>query len=142
MADLVWALVAFFLTILIFSYLFGDNPLFRIASYIFVGVTAGYAAVMICYYILLPRLVYPLVFGTTEERFLVIVPIVLSVLLLAKLFPPIAKVGNISLGYLAGAAAATIADGVAVIINGNSLDDNFSIPVFSGLVMTGAAAFF
>jgi len=44
--------------------------------------------------------------------------------------------------YLAGAAAATIADGVAVIINGNSLDDNFSIPVFSGLVMTGAAAFF
>lgn len=44
--------------------------------------------------------------------------------------------------YLAGAVAATIADGVCIIVNGTGLDDNFSIPVFSGLVMTGAAAIF
>jgi dolichol kinase len=44
--------------------------------------------------------------------------------------------------YLSGAAEATIADGVAVIINVNCLDDNIFIPVFSGLVMTGAAALF
>jgi len=44
--------------------------------------------------------------------------------------------------YLAGAAAATIADGVCIMVNGKSLDDNFSIPVFSGLMMTGAAAIF
>ena len=44
--------------------------------------------------------------------------------------------------YVAGAAAATIADGVCIIVNGKGLDDNFSIPVFSGLVMTGAAAIF
>lgn len=44
--------------------------------------------------------------------------------------------------YLAGAAAATIADGVAIIIGGKGLDDNFSIPVFSGLVMAGVAALF
>jgi dolichol kinase len=41
--------------------------------------------------------------------------------------------------YLAGAAAATFADGVAVIIRNRSLDDNFSIPVLSGAVMGGAA---
>jgi len=44
--------------------------------------------------------------------------------------------------YLAGAAAATIADGVCIIINGKGLDDNFSIPVFSGLVMAATAAIF
>lgn len=38
--------------------------------------------------------------------------------------------------YLAGAAAAAFADGVAIIIGEKSLDDNFSIPVFSGLVMS------
>ncbi len=41
--------------------------------------------------------------------------------------------------YLAGAAAATFADGVAIIIGGRSLDDNFSIPVFSGALMSGVA---
>jgi dolichol kinase len=41
--------------------------------------------------------------------------------------------------YLAGAAAATFADGVAVIISGRSLDDNFSIPVFSGALMSAVA---
>jgi len=38
--------------------------------------------------------------------------------------------------YLAGAAAATFADGVAIIIRERSLDDNFSIPVFSGALMS------
>jgi dolichol kinase len=41
--------------------------------------------------------------------------------------------------YLAGAAAATFADGVAIIIRGRSLDDNFSIPVFSGALMSATA---
>ena len=41
--------------------------------------------------------------------------------------------------YLCGAAAAAFADGVAIMIAGHSLDDNFSIPVLSGAVMSGAA---
>ncbi len=41
--------------------------------------------------------------------------------------------------YLAGAAAATFADGVAIIIGKRSLDDNFSIPVFSGALMSAVA---
>ena len=39
----------------------------------------------------------------------------------------------------AGAAAATVADGVALIVGGWSLDDNFTIPVLSGAVMSGVA---
>ena len=41
--------------------------------------------------------------------------------------------------YLCGAAAAAFADGVAVLVQGRSLDDNFSIPVLSGALMSGAA---
>jgi dolichol kinase len=41
--------------------------------------------------------------------------------------------------YLAGAAAATFADGVAIIIRNRSLDDNFSIPIFSGALMIAVA---
>jgi dolichol kinase len=41
--------------------------------------------------------------------------------------------------YLAGAAAATFADSVAIIIRNRSLDDNLSIPVFSGALMIAVA---
>ncbi len=42
--------------------------------------------------------------------------------------------------YLSGAAGAAFADGVAVLVKGRGLDDNFSIPVLSGAVMSGAAS--
>mgnify|MGYP001455180353 CR=1 FL=1 len=38
-----WSIV--FFTICIFSYLFGDNPFYKVAEHIFVGVSAGYIAV-------------------------------------------------------------------------------------------------
>ena len=44
--EVVWSIVSFVVTLLIFSYIFGDNPLFRLASYAFVGVAAGYAVVV------------------------------------------------------------------------------------------------
>jgi dolichol kinase len=40
--------------------------------------------------------------------------------------------------YLAGAIGATIADSVAVVIRGRGLDDNLSIPLFSGILMSVA----
>ena len=42
--------------------------------------------------------------------------------------------------YFAGAVGATVADCVAIIIHNKGLDDNFTIPVFSGLLMVAAAA--
>jgi dolichol kinase len=44
--------------------------------------------------------------------------------------------------YFAGAVGATIADCVAIIIHNKGLDDNFTIPVFSGLLMVAAATIF
>ena len=41
--------------------------------------------------------------------------------------------------YLPGAAGAAFADGVAILVRGRGLDDNFSIPVLSGALMSGAA---
>ena len=37
--------VAVILTLFVFSYLLGDNALYRLAEHIFVGVAVGYAAV-------------------------------------------------------------------------------------------------
>lgn len=40
--------------------------------------------------------------------------------------------------YLAGAVGATVADTVAIVVRGRGLDDNLSIPLFSGALMSAA----
>ena len=109
-----WTLIAFILTLLIFSYLFGDNIIFRLVSYIFVGIVAGYGVVLVIYQVILPRLVYPLLYGTGQSPIPTLVAIVLSVLLLFKLFPRATNLGAIPMAYLVGVGAA-VAIGGAVI---------------------------
>ncbi|HPT36986.1 MAG TPA: hypothetical protein PLZ44_01715 [Methanothrix sp.] len=43
--------------------------------------------------------------------------------------------------YLAGAATAAFVDGVAIIVHGMGLDDNFGIPVLSAAVMSAITLF-
>jgi len=110
-ADLIWTIVAFVLTLMIFSYLFGDNLMFRIATYLFVGVSAGYVATMLIYQVILPRLVWPAIKG---DFLTVLVPLILSLFLVAKLFPRFSSLGNIPMGYVVGVAAAVIIGGAVL----------------------------
>lgn len=105
--DIIWTLVGFVMTLLIFSYILGDNPLFRIGAYLFVGVSAAYVALLVIYQVLMPRLVEPLLGGS----FLLVIPLVLGLLVIAKLFPRFSGVGSLSMGYLVGAAAAVAVGG-------------------------------
>jgi hypothetical protein len=105
--DLVWLIVSFLVTLLIFSYIFGDNPLFRLASYAFVGVAAGYTAVIVVEQVLLPKLAVPLLGG----NLLMLVPLVLGVILLLKLFPRYSRLGTLPMAFLVGVAAAVAIGG-------------------------------
>src|SRR5574340_389485 len=109
--DLVWTLVAFLLTIFVLSYVLGDNELFRLAIMIFVGVSAGYAAVVIIYQILLPRLIMPLITSPLAEKTLLIIPAVLVILLLFKLSTKLSVLGNPSMAFLTGVGAAVAVGG-------------------------------
>ncbi|MEE4195574.1 MAG: hypothetical protein V2J07_10295 [Anaerolineae bacterium] len=105
-----WLFVGFFLSLMVLSYLVGDNPMFRLAIYLFIGVTAGYLAVMIVYQIILPKLVLPMKWG--GEYFLwSLVPWALSILLVTRLFPKVSRLGNIPLAYVVGVSSAVIISG-------------------------------
>ena len=110
-ADLIWTIVAFVLTLMIFSYILGDNLMFRIATYLFVGVSAGYTATMLLYQVILPRLFWPALQGGLLT---VLVPLILSVFLIAKLFPRFSSLGNIPMGYVVGVAAAVVIGGAVL----------------------------
>jgi hypothetical protein len=113
-ADLIWAIVGFLLTIMIFSYIFGDNPLFRLAAYVFVGVTAGFVTITVVTQVLLPQLWLPLMSGSLAQRLIALIPLVLSLVLLLKVFPPTARYGNIPMAYLVGAGAAILIGGAVL----------------------------
>jgi len=113
-ADIPLGLVSFVLTLMVLSYLIKDNPLFRVAVYIFIGVSAGYAAVVAWYQVLQPRLFQPLLTGSLLDRGLAILPLLLGVLLLMKISPRTAALGNPSMGFLVGVGAA-VAIGGAVM---------------------------
>jgi hypothetical protein len=108
--DFIWVAVSFILTLLVFSYFLGDHAVYRFVMALFIGVSAGYIAVVLIFQVILPRLVVPLVSGDQ----MVLIPLILSGLLLLKLSPKFSRLGNIPMAYLVGAGAA-IAIGGAVM---------------------------
>lgn len=109
--DLIAGVIAFLFTVMILSYLIGDNPLFRVSIYIFVGVSAGYVAMVAWWQVLWPYVVIPAVSGTPMQRVLLAVPILLGGLLLMKAWPPLTRLGMPSMGLLVGVGAAVALGG-------------------------------
>lgn len=108
--DLISGVLSFLFTLLIFSYLLGDNPLFRIAVYIFVGVSSGYIAAVVWWQVILPRLFNPLVTamlsGSIAEKIFMLVPLLGAVLIFMKVSPRLAGMGRIAMAFLVGVGAA------------------------------------
>lgn len=109
--DTIWIWVGFILTLLIFSYLFGDNFLFRLAAYLFVGVSASILAVMVVDQVLVPRLFNVFLSGDLRRILLILPPLILGILLFFKLSPRLSPIGNVSMAYLVGASAAVMISG-------------------------------
>lgn len=112
--ELISGVIGFLLTLMVLSYLIGDNALFRFAIHIFVGVSAGYVAAVAIYQVIWPYLLIPLVTASMLERGLLIVPLLFSALLLMKISPRLSWLGGPAVGYLVGAGAA-VAIGGAVL---------------------------
>jgi hypothetical protein len=109
--DLAGAVVGFGLTLMVFSYWVGDNFLYRLAIHVFIGVAAGYAAIIAINSVILPRMILPILNGGSGERVLALVPMVLGWLLLTKISPRLAPFGDAPLALLVGVAAAAAIGG-------------------------------
>ena len=107
--EVLSAFIGLILTLMVFSYLIGDNPLFRVAVYVFIGVASGYAAAVVWNSVLTPKLFAPL--SDPKRLTVLIIPLVLSISLLAKLSPRISWVGNFAMAVLVGVGAATALGG-------------------------------
>jgi hypothetical protein len=82
----VW--VAALLTLGIFSFLYKDNPAYKLCEHLFVGVSAGYYVVLNYYSVVKPNLLDPLFLGVNGHHdLLLVIPLALGVLLFSRFFP-------------------------------------------------------
>src|SRR5437870_2390013 len=82
----VW--IAALLTLGIYSFLYKDNPAYKLCEHLFVGVSAGYYVVLMYFSVVKPNLLDPLFTDFTHERhFLLVIPLALGILLFSRFFP-------------------------------------------------------
>jgi len=110
--------IAAILTLCVFSYLLGDNALFRVAEHLFVAVAVGYAFVVALHQVFWAKLLSPMIValddGNAGRVLLLLVPLVLGLLLLFKSSRragPLSWFGNLSVAFLLGVGAAVAITG-------------------------------
>jgi hypothetical protein len=113
-SDLAGGIAGLLLTLMVFSYLLGDNFLFRLAIHIFIGVSAGYVAVMVVYNVLFPQLILPFLSGDRVRMLFVVLPLLLSGLLLTKSSTRLANWGSPAVAYLVGVGVAAVVGGAVL----------------------------
>ncbi len=99
-------MIGFLLTLFVFSFVYKDNPLYRLAVHMLVGLSAAYATIVVVQQVILPVLDSIRRDPVSISSILWLVPLLLSILLISKMVPPIAWIGNSSMAFLIGIGAA------------------------------------
>lgn len=114
--DRVATIAGAVLTILIFSYLLGDNFLYRIAIHIFIGAAAAYTLIVAVESVIIPWVTLTFVGNSSDTSLKVIgaLPFVLGLFLLLKLIPGLSRLGNLGLAAVIGVGTALALWGAVV----------------------------
>jgi hypothetical protein len=106
MNETIGLLIGFTLTLMIYSYIIGDNPLFRLGVNILVGVSGGYVGVIVLREVILPVFAQLITNPTSPNSLLWLVPILLGLLLILQRLPGFSWLGDNALALLIGVGSA------------------------------------
>lgn len=143
--------ISLVLSLMVFSYLLGDNILFRIAVSIFVGLAAAYTTIVTVQSVIYPAIL-PVLDGrwelfSWESGFFILTPLTFGLLLLFKPVKQLRPLTNFALAFLiaVGSAAAVVGAVSGTLIpivastaqlstSGNALDLFSSILIVIGVI--------
>ncbi len=113
-AQVLIDLIAVILTLMVLSRIVGDNPLFRVAQYLFVGVSLGYAFVVVYHQVFKPTVLQ--ILGGLNDPALVLahlLPFLIGLLLLPRIIgrQQASWFANIPLGFIFAVGAAVALSG-------------------------------
>ncbi len=95
------------LTLCIFTFLYKDNPFYKFAEHLYVGISAGYWAAMEWHNVFLPNLWKPL---TQQGKLLLLVPFAFGILLFSRFTKKFSWLSRWSMALIIGIYA-----GIAII---------------------------
>jgi len=99
-----WVATGF--SLCIYSFLYKDNPFFKLGEHIFVGVSMGYLLTITHYEVMINKLYSPV---TQQGKWWLLIPALLGLLLLSRFLPPISWLSRISFAFILG-----MSSGVAI----------------------------
>ncbi|MFZ8846693.1 MAG: hypothetical protein ACO2O6_05795 [Candidatus Hydrothermia bacterium] len=115
--DILGIWIAAFLTIAILSFIFGDNPIYKLAEHIFVGVSAGYGVILALNQAIWPSIQMGLMPNQHFFiKFMTIIAIILGILTLIRLeifsyiLPSIVWISRIPIAFVVG-----IGSGITIV---------------------------
>jgi len=103
--TLIGTWLAGFLTLAILSFLYKDNPFYKLAEHLYVGVSAGYWVIYVWGFDVWPMLVDGFRRQTGVEKWILLVPGALGVIMLSRWFPRIGWLSRWSIAFTVGIGA-------------------------------------
>jgi hypothetical protein len=105
MMQVIGTWVAAGLTLAIFSFLYKDNPFYKFAEHLYVGVSAAYAILYTLYFDVKPLLYEKFLTEHGAEKWILIVPAAFGLIMLARWIPKISWLSRWSIALTVGIAA-------------------------------------
>ena len=93
-----------FFTFSILSFLYKDNPFYKLAEQIFVGLSAGYWLIYTIYNILIPNL-YDKLMSNFHANAVLLIPAILGILMLIRIFPKLEWLSRYPIALVIGTSA-------------------------------------
>jgi len=97
-----WVWVAAIMTLAIFSFLYRDNPLYKFAEHLFVGVSVGYAIAVSWDRVFLPKIWTGLVL---HRQWSMLPPVILGLLYISFFFPRYTWIARYPISFMMGFSA-------------------------------------
>ena len=95
----IWNWVALFFTLCVLSFLYKDNPFYKLAEHVVVGVSVGFGMVYWATMAFYSKFYMPL---TQQHKYIYIIPAILGLMLVLRLFPRVSWLSRYPFAFLIG----------------------------------------
>lgn len=102
--EIVGAWIAVGLTLFMFSFLYKDNPFYKVGENLYVGITIGYFVIQLWYKTWIDK-VWDVLTGQAHDRFVILIPVLIGALLLTRFVPKVAWMSRWAFAFVIGYGA-------------------------------------
>jgi len=97
--QLAWQTLAAFMTLAIFSFLLGDNPVYKFAERFWVGISTGYWTMLLYHQGFHDKVIVPIF---VDHRFVYFIPVLLGLTMWLRLFPKLSWISRFAMAFYIG----------------------------------------